>query len=368
MDPLQIIALTPGIPEPALRALAETLPKKSQALNALASRPDLTEPVAAILHNKVTGRARAATVRHITDPERLRELFKKGDLRSAVCANPHTPVDLLDKVMSEASLLMNAPALRAACNPNTPLETRKSQLQTRNTAELLVSVSAPVALSVAHAYALVTNNLWMLEDSTRWGTNISRALVSRPKPPLDLLKSLQERPFALSRVPGARNHPLISGREVSAMTAAELVEARNVAAELELIARPEFNVTLAAAILEQPGIGPEPQIISACLQRFGIDALLATDVMPRWAVTRLSAASWLEPMAGHLEHLVSPGWNENKNARTLTDHHEARQQVPKLLANPNNPVDLRETLHTIYALAKDWEGSLGDLLAVGRVL
>jgi len=368
MDPLLIVALTPGIPEPALRALAETLPKKSQALNALASRPDLTEPIAEILHNKVTGKARAATVRHITDPERLRELFTKGDLRPAVCANPHTPVDLLDKVMSEASLLLNAPALRAACNPNTPLETRKSQLQTRSTAELLVSVSSPVALSVAHAYALVANNLWMLEDSTRWGTNVSRALVSRPKPPLELLRQLQERPFALSRIPGARNHPLLSGRDVSAMTAAELVETRNAAAELELIARPEFNVTLAAAILEQPGIGPEPQIISACLQRFGIDALLATNVMPHWAESRLDATSWLEPLAGYVKQLASQGWDENRNARMLAGHLEARQQVPALFANLNDPVALREALHTIYSLAKDWEGGLGDLLAAGSAL
>jgi hypothetical protein len=66
MDPLLIIALTPGIPEEGVRALAETLPKGSKALQALACRPDLTEPVAELLHKRVTGKARAATVRHIT--------------------------------------------------------------------------------------------------------------------------------------------------------------------------------------------------------------------------------------------------------------------------------------------------------------
>jgi len=368
MDPLLIIALTPGIPETGLRALAETLPKGSRALNALASRPDLTEPIAETLHKRVVGKARAATVRHITDPERLRELFKKNDLRPAVCANPNTPVDILDETMKQASLILHAPALRAACNPSTPLETRKTELQKGSTAEILVSVSSPVALSVAHAYALVNNNTWMLENSTRWGTNISRALVSRPKPPLDLIKWLQERPFTLSRIPGARNHPALSGREVSDMTAGELVEARNVAAELELIARPEFTLELAADVLEQPGVGPEPQVISACLQRFGVGALLATESIPCWAESRLHATSWLEPLAEYVKQITSGGWDRKARARVLTGHLEAQIQVPSLFAAVKDPAALREVLQIICTLAQNWESGLGDLLAAGRAL
>jgi len=367
MDPLLLIALTPGIPEPALRALAETLPKKSQALNALASRPDLTEPVAEILYSKVTGRARAATVRHITDPERLRELFKKGDLRPAVCANPHTPVDLLEEAMLTGWQAGPGPTLRAACNPSTPLETRKAELQKGRTAETLVAVSSPLSLSVVRAYALVENNQWMLETGDRYGKDIQRALLSRPIPAQKLYESFPHELMASSRIPGLRNHPLSKG-VASELSVDDLLGLKNVAADLELLARPGFTLEIAAEVLEWPGVGPEPQIISACLQRFGIDALLATKQMPRWAETRLDAASWLEPLAEYVKHLASPGWDENKNARTLAGQLEARHQVPELFANLNDHVELRETLHTIYALAKDWEGGLGDLLAAGGAL
>lgn len=367
MDPLLIIAITSGIPEGGLRALAETLPKGSKALQALACRPDLTEPVAEILHKRVTGKARAATVRHITNPERLRELFTKGDLRPAVCANPHTPVDILEGAMLLASQTWSATALRAACNPSTPLETRKAELQRGNTAELLVAVSSPLAMSVVRAYALVENNQWMLETNERYGKNIQRALVSRPVPAQDLYDSFRRDLLAYVRVPGLRNHPLRTG-VVSALSVDDLLVLENVAADLELLARPEFTLELAAKVLEQPGVGPEPQIISACLQRFGIDALISTRQMPRWAETRLDAASWLEPMAEYVKHLASPGWDENKNARTLAWQLEARQQVPALFINMNDPVELRETLQTIYALVKDWESDLGGLLTASKAL
>ena len=368
MDPLLIIALTSGIPEEGLRALAETLPKGGKALQALASRPDLTEPIAEIIHKRVTGKARIATVRHITNPERLLECWRKGDLRPAVCANPHAPVELLDKVMCDAPKYPTAAALLAACNQSTPLETRKTQLQTGNTAELLVAISSQSVFSTAHAYALVTTNPWMLEDSDRWGARVTRALLSRPEPPLELLNSMRKRPAALYRIPGARNHPLLSGRQVGSMSVSELVASRNVAAELELLTRPEFTAAIAAEVLEQPGVGPEPQIISGCLQRFGVDALLATGRMPRWAKTRLDAASWLEPMAGHIKHLASPGWDAATNARALVGHLEARQQTPALFGALSDPVALREALRTIYVLAHDWEGGLGDLLVAGTSL
>lgn len=368
MDPLLVIALTPGIPVDGLHALAETLPKGSKALQALASRPDLTEPIAEILHKRVTGKARAATVRHITDPERLLEFWRKADLRPAVCANPHAPVRLLEEAMLLASQTWSASALRAACNPSTPLETRKSALRTRNTAEILVAVSSPSALGVAHAYALVENNPWMLEDSTRWGTCVTRALLSRPKPPVELLKAVAKKPFELSRIPGARNHPLLAGRQVADMSVDELLAARNVAAELELLTRPEFTVEIAAEILEQPGIGPEPQIISGCLQRFGIDALLVTGRMPRWAETRLNATSWLEPLAGHVKHLASPGRDETKNTEVLAWHRQAQEHLPTFFASLSDPLELREALRTIYALARDWADGLGDLLAAGTAL
>lgn len=368
MDPLLIIALTPGIPPEGLRALAETLPKGSKALQALASRPDLTEPVAEILHKRVTGKARAATVRHIADPERLLEFWRKADLRPAVCANPHAPVNLLEEAMLLASQTWSASALRAACNPSTPLETRKSELRTRNTAEILVAVSSPSALGVAHAYALVENNPWMLEDSTRWGTRVTRALLSRPKPPVELLDAVAKRPFELSRIPGARNHPLLAGRNVADMSVDELLAACNVVAELELLTRPEFTVEIAAEILEQPGIGPEPQIISGCLQRFGIDALLATGRMPRWAESRLDATSWLEPLAGHIKHLACSAWDETKNAKVLAWHRQAQEHLPTFFASLSDPDELHEALRAIYALANGWEADLADLIAAGMAL
>jgi len=365
---LLVIALTPGVPAEGLHALAETLPKGSKALQALASRPVLTEPVAEILHKRVTGKARAATVRHITDPERLLEFWRKADLRPAVCANPHTPVDLLEKVMRGASSCPTAAALRAACNPSAPLETRKSELRFRNTAEILVAVSSPSALGVAHAHALVENNPWMLEDSIRWGARITRALLSRPKPPVELLDAVAKKPFELSRIPGARNHPLLAGRQVADMGVAELLAACHVAAELELLTRPEFTVEIAAEILEQPGIGPEPQVISGCLQRFGVAALLAADRLPHWAETRLAATSWLEPLAGHVGHLASPGWDEEANAKILSWHRQAREHLPTFVAAFSDPHETREALRTIYALVDGWGSDLADLIAVGMVL
>jgi len=317
---------------------------------------------------RVTSRARAATIRHITDPARRSELYKQPALRPAVCANPHTPVEILGLTMSGASKCPAESALRAACNPSTPLETRKEELLKGSAAETLVAVSSPKALAVARAYALVDNNPWMLDDSTRWGNEVTRALASRPEPPAQLIDHLRKRPTVLARIPGARNHPAFDGRHIADMTASELVAARNVGAELELLTRPDFTVEHAASVLEQPEVGPEPQVIAGCLRRFGADALLAASCLPHWAETRLAAASWLEPLAGHVEHLASPGWDEAQTAEVLTWHHQARERLPRFFAALNDPHETREALRTVYALVDGWEGNLADLIAVGMVL
>ncbi len=49
-----------------------------------------------------------------------------------------------------ASHTGSAIALRAACNPSTPLETRKAELQRGNTADILVAVSSPLASTYVH--------------------------------------------------------------------------------------------------------------------------------------------------------------------------------------------------------------------------
>lgn len=364
MDPLLIIALTPGIPETGLRALAETLPKGSRALNALASRPDLTEPIAETLHKRVVGKARAATVRHITDPERLRELFKKNDLRPAVCANPNTPVDILDETMKQASLILHAPALRAACNPSTPLETRKTELQKGSTAEILVSVSSPVAMSVVRAYALVSNNQWMLETGARFGKNIQRALVSRPIPAQNLYDSFRHDLLASVRIPGLRNHPLRKGI-ASELSVDDLLRLENVAADLELLGREPADENVATRILRRDVYDPEPQIIATCVNRFGLDPLLARDDVPAWADSRVSAAAWLEPFCAWIPSLWIGRGTGNLTERLERSKLASKHIRAKLSGVHNNTRALYENL---ISLAPGWEADIADLLDAAEKL
>jgi hypothetical protein len=366
MNNLQLLTVSPGIPEEGFLALATHLPKGSTALYALASRPDLSEPVADVLFRRTKGKARTATIRHFTDPLRLRELYEKVSFRSAVCANPHTPVDILEDVMTNGSL--NEVALRAACNPSTPLEARRKRLEVRMTADALVAVNSPVALAVARSWALVENNQWMLEAEMWHEANIVRALVSRPVPAQKEFASLRARPFALSRVPGARNHPLLEGRTLSEMTLPELLAAENVAADLEALSRPEFDAATAATILGRAKNDPEPQIIAACLKKFGIAPFLLRSEPCLYADSRLTATVWLEPFAEYVKHLAAPAWDPIKMRRDFENQQQAAKHTAGFVSRLAADGGLAEALAVMACLASEWEDDFESLMAAAEGL
>lgn len=366
MNNLQMLSISPDIPEEGLLALATHLPKGSTALYALAARPDLSETVADVLFRRTKGKARTASIRHFTDPVRLRELYGKASFRSAVCANPHTPVDILEEVMTKGTL--DEVALRAACNPSTPLEARRKRLEVRMAADALVAVRSPVALAVARSWALVENNQWMLEAGMWHAANISRALVSRPVPSKKEFDALRERPFALSRVPGARNHPLLEGRTLSEMTMPELLSAENVAADLEALSRPEFDVVSAAAVLGRAKNDPEPQIIAACLKRFGIAPFLLRHDPCLYADSRLDATAWLEPFAEYVKHLAAPAWDPIRMQRDFENQRQAAKHTSGFVSRLSAGGGLAEALSVMACLASEWEDDFESLMAAAEGL
>ena len=364
INPLTAIALTPNLTAIYMRILAECLPAKSEALAFLATRPDLDETAADLLLTRTSGKARVATIRHITDPAKLRHLHTKKSLRPAVCANPHTPVDILLETIDMLSYVggVGEDVLQAACNPSTPLEARQKYLNFKSTAAILVSVSSPLALSVGRSYALVENNQWMLDDSLGWGPNISRALVSRPAPAPKLYEHLRKDLFAASRVPGMRNHPLTQSKPVSDLSVDELLSMNNVAADLEVISRSEFDVNAATKMLHRPDYHPEPHIIARCLTVFGLVPLFGGEQPPGWADSRIVATSWLEPFATYI-HQILPQWHSADDLENYATYRKALESTENFFTNLyQDEAKTREIIGTLIALSKDWEGDLESLL------
>ena len=236
------------------------------------------------------------------------------------------------------------------------------------TADALVAVSSPVALAVARSWALVENNQWMLEAEMWHEANISRALVSRPVPSKKEFDALRERPFALSRVPGARNHPLLEGRTLSEMTLPELLAAENVAADLEALSRPEFDSVSAATVLGRAKNDPEPQIISECLKRFGIVPFLRRSRPCLYADSRLDATAWLEPFAEYVKHLASPVWDELRMQRDFDNQRQAADLAAGFIERLTASGGLAEALQVMSALAPEWEADFEGLLVAAEGL
>ena len=364
IDPLTAIAITPDLDKAHLQILAECLPTGSDALAYLATRPDLNETIADLLITRVGGRARAATIRHVTDPEKLRHLYTKKALQPAVCANPNTPVDILLATIETLSGVhyANEAVLRAACNPSTPLEARQKYLNTKSKVAVLVSVSSPLALAVGRSYALVENNQWMLNDSLGWGSNIRRALVSRPNPATELFDNLCNDSFAASRVPGMHRHPLRQSKPVSDLSVDELLVMNNVAADLEIVSRVEFDVNTATKLIHRTDYHPEPHIIARCLNLYGVAPILGGNSISMWAGTRVMAASWLEPFAAYLHQLL-PTWISAVDLETFIGCRTAVESSQNFFRNLHQEADkTREVINTLIALSKDWAGDMESLL------
>lgn len=382
MDHLLLIAVSPGIGTSGLTLLAESLPKGSVALNALACRPDLPEPVARIAYGRTGGRARAATIRHITDPGRLAHIHdNQPSMRAAACANPHTPVKyLLDAMLEAAPHTTSAMRLRAACNPTTPEPLRRRMLSPG--AEALVR-SANSALVAVQAHALVAANPWLSDEVWKWQCRapaIVRALFNQPRAAPGIIEPVMCDGAHIRNIPYASHHPLVRSdvhtHPLDTWTREELREYGHTAANLELLNRGDCTLRDAThALAGWSWAVPEAVVTATGVTRFGAPAILGAKRVAdlrkfrTWDTfmsvrARRHASGWLEPLTAHLRHLHLPLSPDSGRSLAVRNQQEAAfVHAPAFFAElVNDPDRARESVDTLRLLADGWEGGTANLL------
>jgi len=323
--------------------LSEILSRNSDTMRWLAGRPDLPVSAAETIvkrSSRIPIRARA--YRRIADKELLRAGLEQVVYAAAIAANPNTDPDTLVRLLKDGK--RREVALRAACNPATPLQARREELADPTRVNALIWVSTPLGGRVVRSHELVLNNSWMLDSYEKYTPEILRAMTAAPFATKEFLDEVSKDRQRLSEWSSFRNHPVRRGRRLEEMTASELADAGSAAADIHLLERPRTTAAEAAQILSgQRETDPEPHVLGRLFRRYGSDPIRELEAVRKtYADTRTLTARWAEPCA---QEYLEAYYEELE---------EARSAVPLLGTS-------RTDWEAVLALQDGWTGTLEEL-------
>lgn len=222
---------------------------------------------------------------------------REGLIASSAHSNPAAPVANLVAGLASKD---RAVRLAAWCNPTTPLEPRL-QLSA-SVATSITHVGGSLADQVVRAHALVLANPWMLDNPGRWDGNIRRALGAVYEASAEALQAILAAGSAGRSA--AKAHPALNEDAGEQADLQVRVAAGSPAVDLELLADPVSDESIARLILQRTAPPPEPITIGHAVRRFGVRVLAGGrgDEHPvqHWSGTRLAAASWVAPVLGFM--------------------------------------------------------------------
>ena len=224
-----------------------------------------------------------------------------------------------------------------------PLDLRKKQL-TPTRASKLVEVNGNVGDRVVRAYALVMNNRWMMDTPEIWSSTIKRAIAGMPT--LTLEQSEKIKKSGWSGWKSHASHPVKKGLDIYGIDLDKLTEIGSSASDLAALESHEFTLSQAKKILNRKHSDPEPNVISAIYDKFGIEAFGDAN---KYSGTRYGSASWLNPVLLHIADIKSSEIEDIKET---------------ILSRGSS----EELWVSFTHLAKEWEGSYKELsLAVKKL-
>jgi len=247
--------------------------------------------------------------------------------------NKNCPAELLEEysITSDSTL-----EILSYISPNMPLDLRKNQL-TPTRASKLVEVNGNVGDRVVRAYSLVMNNMWMMDTPEIWSSTIKRAIAGMPS--LTIEQSEKIKKSGWSGWKSHAYHPIKKGLDIYGIDLDKLTEIGSSASDLAALESNEFTLSHAKKILNRKHSDPEPNVISAIFDRFGIEAFGDTN---RYSGTRYGSAAWLNPALLHIEGIKS------------SEIEDIKETVLSLGSS-------EEFWVSFTHLANEWEGSFKQL-------
>lgn len=309
---------------------------------ALAVSPFTADSVLDTLAETAAPHARRLALRRTTRGDLVNRSLSADAFPSGAAYAARNP--LADPQLLAAGLRSTDRAVALSCylNPRTPQRARRRI--TPRDATRVTDVGGSLADRVVRANELVLANPFMAHAAGRWDGTVRRALAGLPA--LTAEQAAQLRGAGRAGLATLARHPVQSGFDTTGDLAACVAEA-SPALDMQLVDGANLDLSTALMLLQRRPV-PEPHVIARLVRRLG-PSFLAAVTAADLAVSRITAATWAEPMIEFRHH-------------ALVALAASTAKVPAVLG------DDEQLWRTYFTLLQDWHGDHAELAESARKL